>query len=344
MRHRLNSTLSALLIGLCASVTPTLTRACATCGCTLSADAAMGYSAMPGWRISLEQDYIDQDQLRTGTTTASPAQVVDAPSDPALKGGEIEKQTLNRYLTLGINYAPSPNWNFSVFVPYVSRDHTTYGFQPAPYTISETAPGQISGAHVSGLGDLRLIGSYQGFLDTHNLGVQLGVKLPTGQSGTQVDFDSGPNAGTPLDASLQAGTGSTDIILGAYFYRAIGESFEAFINGQFQAALAERQNEPGANFRPGNSGTISLGVRYELTPRFVPQLQFNLSHKAPDSGALADLPDTAGTVVYLSPGVTVPVLQHVHLFGFVQVPMYSKLEGYQVFPRWTASLGVSYGF
>jgi hypothetical protein len=33
-----------------------------------------------------------------------------------------------------------------------------------------------------------------------------------------------------------------------------------------------------------------------------------------------------------------------HLYGFVQLPLYSKLDGYQVFPHWTASVGVSYAF
>jgi hypothetical protein len=333
-----------LMAGACLCVKTTVTMACATCGCTLSADAAMGYTVIPGWRLSLEEDYIDQDELRTGTSAATPAQVVDQPSDPSLAGGEIEKQTINRYLTFGINYSPTSNWNFGLFAPYVIRDHTTYGVQFAPYTASETAPNEISGAHVSAWGDVRLIGSYQGFLEDHNLGVQLGVKLPTGQFGARVDFNSGPNSGAPLDASLQAGTGSTDIILGAYFYQAISRNFSAFINGQFQAAVAQRQNEPGSDFRPGNTATMSLGLRYEASPRWVPQLQLNLNHKAPDDGALADLPDTAGTVIYLSPGVTVPVSHHLNVFGFVQVPVYSKLDGYQVFPHWTASVGASYAF
>jgi len=59
---------------------------------------------------------------------------------------------------------------------------------------------------------------------------------------------------------------------------------------------------------------------------------------------IRDSPDTAGTVVYLSPGLTVPAVQHMHLYGFVQLPVYSKLDGYQVFPHWTASVGVSYAF
>jgi hypothetical protein len=344
MHHLLKKLLLLLFAGalLCADPTPSL--ACATCGCTLSADAAMGYSASAGWRINLQDDYINQDQLRGGTGTATPSQVVDAPSDPALRGGEIEKQTINRYLTLGINYSPNPSWNLNLLVPYIGRDHTTYGVQLAPYSTSESAPDQISGAHVSALGDIRLIGSYQGLLPTHNLGLQFGVKLPTGQYGTRVDFSSGPVEGTPLDASLQAGTGSTDLIFGAYYYQAVSQNFDAFINGQFQAAVSQRQNEPGSDFRPGNSATMSLGVRYEATPRWVPQLQLNLYHKSPDQGALADTTDTAGTVIYLSPGLTVPAMKHMHIYGFVQLPIYSKLDGYQVFPHWTATVGASYAF
>jgi hypothetical protein len=332
------------LAGVLTATDPILSFACATCGCTLSADAAMGYSAAAGWRINLEDDYINQDQLRGGTGTATPAQVVNSPSDPQLGGGEIEKQTINRYLTLGIAYSPNASWNLNLLMPYVNRDHTTYGVQLAPYSAPESSPDEISGAHVSGLGDIRLIASYQGLLATHNLGLQIGVKIPTGQFGTRVDFSSGPNAGLPLDASLQAGTGSTDAIIGAYYYQAISQDFDAFINGQFQAAVSERQDEPGNDFRPGNSATMSLGIRYEATPRWVPQLQLNLYRKSADQGALADRPDTAGTVVYLSPGLTVPAIEHMHLYGFVQLPLYSKLDGYQVFPHWTASVGASYAF
>ena len=323
---------------------PQTTQACASCGCTLSADAAMGYSALPGLRFNFQYDFIDQDQLRTGTGTATPAQVVNSPSNPALGGGEIEKQTINRYLTLGVNYTPDPSWNFTMLVPYVMRTHTTYGQQLAPYSSSQTTPDQISGARFSELGDIKLMGSYQGLLPTHNLGLQLGLKLPTGRYGTAVDFDSGPSAGTPLDASLQPGTGSTDLIVGAYYYQAVSQDFDAFINGQFQSAVAHKQDQPGNDFRPGNSSTMSVGVRYEAHSQWVPQLQVNVSRKSADQGALADTTNTAGTVAYLSPGITVRVMERLHLFAFAQVPVYSRLDGYQLAPRWTASIGGSYGF
>jgi hypothetical protein len=308
---------------------PYRVQACATCGCTLNSDAAMGYSAISGWRLSVEYDYIHQNELRSGTRSGS------AVPD----GKELERETLNRYLTTGLSYAPNSDWSVNLLVPYVVRTHSTYGAfdstQPLP---------ELSSSRSSSLGDIKLIGSFQGILPTHNLGVQLGVKLPTGHFGTAVNFYGGPNAGQPLDASLQPGTGSTDVIMGAYYYQAISQNFDLFANGQFQSAVKHHVDQPGNDFRPGNSATLSVGLRYEGNPQWVPQVQVNLLHKSRDQGALADVQSTAGNVAYLSPGLTVMVFAKLHVFGFVQVPVYSNLYGYQLFPRYTVSAGTSYAF
>lgn len=60
--------------------------------------------------------------------------------------------------------------------------------------------------------------------------------------------------------------------------------------------------------------------------------------------ALADTVSTAGTVVYLSPGVTVSVLPNMQVYAFLQKALYSNLVGYQLFPRWSGTVGVSYAF
>ena len=317
------------MVGLLAVLAPVPALACATCGCVLSADAAMGYTASAGWRLSLQYDYLNQDQLRSGTRAVT--RVPD--------GNELEQDTLNRYLTVGLSYSPDSKWNFDLRVPYVVRTHTTFGEFDSAAPLPDP-----SGSRSSSLGDIKLVGSYQGFLPTHNLGLQLGVKLPTGRHGAAVSFASGPDAGAPLDASLQPGTGSTDVILGAYYYRAISQNFDVIVNGQFQSAVMHRQDQPGNDFRPGNATTVSVGLRYEANPQWVPQLQLNLLHKTADQGALADELNTAGTVAYLSPGLTAKVLNNLHVFGFVQVPVYSNLHGYQLFPRWTVSVGASYAF
>ena len=323
----MNSSISLKLAAVGLSIAPMTSWACASCGCTLNADAAMGYSTEPGWRLSLEYDYIHQDQLRSGTHAIS--RVPD--------GFELEHDTLNRYVTAGVDYSPNADWNIDLRIPYVIRTHSTYG----SYDSTQPLP-PLSDSRSSSLGDVKLIGSYQGFLAMHNLGLQLGVKLPTGQYGTDIRFRNGPLAGSPLDASLQPGTGSTDIIVGAYYYQPISLNFDVFANVQFQSAVTSKQAQPGSDYRPGNSTTVSFGARYEENPKWVPQLQMNLLHKSVDQGALADIYSTAGYVAYVSPGLTAKVIDKLHVFAFAQLPVYSDLVGYQLFPRYTFSVGASY--
>jgi hypothetical protein len=288
----------------------------------------MGYSASAGLRLSLQYDYIHQDQLRSGTRSIS--SVPD--------GYELERETLNRYITAGVSYSPNSSWNINLFVPYVVRTHSTFG----EFDSTAQEPPELSSSRSSSLGDIRIIAGYQGLLPTHNLGVQLGVKLPTGHYGTAVEFYGGPNTGSPLDASLQPGTGSTDIIVGAYYFQAVSQNFDVFANAQFQSALRHHMDQPGNDFRPGNSTTVSFGLRYVPNPWVTPQFQVNLLRKSRDQGALADVQSTAGNVAYLSPGLSVKVVPRMHVYGFVQVPVYSNLYGYQLFPRYTVSVGATY--
>jgi hypothetical protein len=320
-RYNVTVTLGAAGLLLCSSHA---VFACATCGCTLSTDAATGFSTHAGWRLNLQYDYIDQDQLRHGTGTA--AVVPD--------GNEFEHQTKNQYLTASLSYAPNPRWNVSLQIPYVIRDHSTYG------TYDSTVPlPPLTSSHSSSLGDIRVIGSYQGFLPTHNLGVQVGVKLPSGQYGDAVQFSAGPDAGSPLDTSLQPGTGSTDLILGAYYYQALSQDFDGVVHVNYQFPIRTR-----FDYRPGNQFTVSAGLRYMALTNWVPQLQLNVAHRNRDSGVNADADNSAGTFVYLSPGVSLVASKHTQVYGLVQVPIYHDLEGWQLAPRWTATVGLSHEF
>ncbi len=49
-------------------------------------------------------------------------------------------------------------------------------------------------------------------------------------------------------------------------------------------------------------------------------------------------------MVYLSPGVAVSVLPNMQVYAFLQKALYSNLVGYQLFPRWSGTVGVSYAF
>ena len=105
------------------------------------------------------------------------------------------------------------------------------------------------------------------------------------------------------------------------------------------------RGESWAEIRDNTRGILHVGERARIG-RLVQQvqLQLNLLHKSPDTGALADVQNTAGIVAYLSPGLTAQVSARLHLFVFAQVPVYSNLYGTQLFPRWTVSAGATYGF
>ncbi|MBI1422345.1 MAG: transporter [Gammaproteobacteria bacterium] len=298
--------------------------ACATCGCSLSTDAATGFSTEAGWRLNLQYDYIDQDQLRHGSGAAS---VVP-------DGNEFEHQTRNQYITASLSYAPNPRWKVNLQIPYVIRDHSTYG----EYDSSLPLP-ELTTSHSASLGDVRVIGSYQGFLPTHNLGVELGIKFPSGKYGDAVQFSGGPDAGAPLDTSLQPGTGSTDVILGAYYYQALSQDYDGVLHLRYQWPVRTR-----FDYRPGNQFNISAGLRYMNMSDWVPQLQLNIAHRDRDTGVNADSENSAGTFVYLSPGIAYAASKQTQVYGLVQLPIYHELDGWQLAPRWTATVGISHGF
>ena len=112
--------------------------------------------------------------------------------------------------------------------------------------------------------------TWQGLLPEKSLGFQLGLKLPTGDfagpnaQGTGVTgrhptpFGSGPLSRNPspdnlADTSRQPGTGSTDLIVGAFHHRPVNDEVEAFGSFQYLAAIANRLHQAGQEFRPGNS-------------------------------------------------------------------------------------------
>ncbi len=132
-----------------------------------------------------------------------------------------------------------------------------------------------------------------------------------------------------VDTSLQDGTGTTDLIVGAY-YQAVSTNVDAFVAGPTSAI--RRPPAHGGRGLPRRQHDLPQlrRARYEVNPEIVPQLQVNISHKSADQGALADNPDSAGTVVYLSPGVTGTLGDHVQAFRVLQLPVASHLVEYQL--------------
>jgi hypothetical protein len=332
LAHALLNTLPAAL-ALAVAAAPGLAHACAACESTLSRDwETQGISGNQGFIADLSYNYLNQNRQHYGTGAASPALI-----DRQLNAGqEVEDYTRTQTLTASLMYNDD-TWGASVHIPYLKRTHGTFG---------NTAPlgSSYSSSSDSGIGDVRVTGKYTGWSEDRSSGAIFGVKLPTGNN--HANFSTGTAAGTPLDASLQIGTGSTDIILGGYTTGAFGHHIW-FVQGTLQRAVAIQNN-----YRPGDTITLNTGIRYGgFGARVSPMLQLNIVNRQLDSGANATPPDavtggasTGGTLVYLAPGASIQAGGGATLYGFVQLPVYQRVNSLQLVPKYMATLGARMAF
>ena len=317
MHQRFTLTLISLLVAAAPAA-----QACGACGCTLNSDwASQGYAIQPGFRFDLRYDYFNQDQLRSGT------QSVNRGSFPFPNDQEIQEKTINRNLTATLDYTPSPDWGVTLVMPVFNRYHATIA-------AGDTDP---SFSQAKGLGDIRLLARFQGFTDDHSFGVQFGVKLPTG--GTKQNFNAGTEAGNPLDAGLQLGTGTTDLLLGFYAFGELGANWGCFGQALVQKATGEKNG-----FKPGDGLNANFGLRYTGYASVTPHLQLNVRAEGRESGVNADIDNSGATLAYLSPGLTFNVSRAFQVYVFGQVPVAQRVNGLQLEPRWSASVGMHWTF
>jgi hypothetical protein len=312
--------------------------ACAACGCTLSTDwRSQGISSTPGFFVDLSYSTLNQNQQRYSSGKASNALI----NNLNAAGQEIEAYTKTQTITASLNYM-GDNFGASIHLPFVNRTHGTYGSGPAAIGSSYTTSSDNS------IGDVRILGRYTGLSDDKSSGLIAGVKLPTGNTGA--NFNAGTLANTPLDAGLQIGTGSTDLILGGYTTGAVSE-YGWFVQGTVQHAVATKLALGGATYRPGDAYTLDVGIRHaEFGAKITPMLQLNVIKREADSGTgvpadmLTGVPVSGGTLVYLAPGASVRVGEGMSIYGFVQLPIYQYVNSLQVAPQYTLTLGMRQSF
>ncbi|HXZ48844.1 MAG TPA: hypothetical protein VEG27_07465 [Usitatibacter sp.] len=304
-----------------AAAVPAAALACSSCGCTLSTDWISQGAAHEGLHVDFRYDYFVQDELRSGTGSVDRGSI-SFPTDQ-----EIQQETVNRNYNLNLDYAVNADWGVNVQVPYFDRYHTT---------IAE-GDVDVSTSHTKSIGDVRVLGRYRGLSDDRSVGLQLGLKLAMGS--IHNTFISGPQEGEPLDRGLQPGTGTTDLLLGIYRFGALSRDWDYFGEALLQQPLNSRED-----FRPGTGVNVSLGARYMSFERVTPQIQLNLRTEGRESGANADVDNSGATLVYLSPGINYRVGKGALAYLYAQVPIYQRVNGFQLEPRYSVSAGVGIAF
>ena len=277
--------------------------ACA-CGCSVfdvGAGTMMPVNSESGLSLWFRYSAMNQNENWEGGSKA-PA------SDNA------DQQIKTSFYTFGGDVMINRSWSVMMELPITSRQFTSTD----DGTVAGPA-GSLYTANLTDLGDMTVTGIYTGLSEDRSTGLSLGVKLPTGN----YTGPSGPLGGPEFDRDTLPGTGSTDVVVGAYHVGGLNsdDSLAWFVQAKYQfAALTRNDYRPGNDFNAALGLTWSFGARGSET-RITPVLQLIGSARQRDSGANSD-PDNSGyRRLLIAPGVEAR-LGKVRLYADVEFPVF----------------------
>jgi hypothetical protein len=268
------------------------------CGCGIF---EVGSSSMlphgQGGMLWIEWDFQDQNQNWAGTSRA-----------PAANNDDKDLRT--SFFRLGLQYMINSSWGFQVELPFAARYFNHF----------DQASAAIVGTDWTALGDVRIRGLYTGFFEDFSLGVDFGVKLPTG------DYTH-----DGADRDTEIGTGSTDILLGGYYRFSLtkDQNWKLFFQLEGDFPVLERDQ-----YRPGleidASASLSFNGFTLGNVNIVPVGQVLIAGRMSDSGANSAQPVASGYMrFFLSPGIEVACHPFMLYFD-VEFPVYQNMTGNQL--------------
>jgi hypothetical protein len=297
-------------------------RAEASCGsATCPIDPQSLNLPSPGqWTFDLSEQYIDQDRLRHGQRDVS------RPEPP--EEGELELRTVNRITTFFANYAPTSDLLVSAALPYVSRYHEHFDSR------------EFQRYHLDGIGDASVSARYRLL---PSLWGGLAVKLPTGNR-------SSSNAeGQEAEPTIAPGSGSTDVSASIVFQTTA--NVPSLTHGPlgnnaalplFLGVTGRRNGRGTKDYRAGSEIQVNAGANYPVSGTFQALFQLNYRAKTKDDVGKTDAvrDDTGGTFLYASPGARVVFSPLAAIYGYVQLPLYQRINGVNIVSRYNFLGGV----
>ena len=312
------ATLLALVV-LFVGLTPSLSMACA-CGCgVFEVGTAALYPQGSGGSVWFEYDYQNQYLNWHATHIAS-------------AGANSDKVLRTHFLTLGAQYMFNRNWGVMLELPYTYR-----------FFKSATASG-IQGFNFNSLGDSRIQGMYTGLSEDMSTGLLGGLKVPSG-------WWTYPHA----DRDTQIGSGSTDLLFGAYHLGTLpprlgalplifrDRPFNWFGQAYYDLPLFTQNH-----YKPGREFDGALGSYYDFgkvsfLKELAPMLTVLYSDRVRDSLSRANPQNSGYTRIMIAPGAEIKV-GPVRLYGDVELPLFQNFNGNQVTSPVLFKTIVSYDF
>ena len=279
--------------------------ACA-CGCGVF-DIGNVFRSAPGGSMFAEYDFMNQTQNWHGLSRAPAADNDD-------------KNIRTSFFTFGGQYLLGSGFGVMAELPVWSRHFETTD-NGTPKIVDGTA-----------LGDIRVTAVYSGLSDDLGTGFTLGVKLPTGDNGGGFDHDTA------------IGTGSTDLLIGAYRQGTLDTlgSWSYVLQARYQTAFTTRDG-----YRPGDELDAVAAVSYDAGLTGIvdwrPFLQLIGGLRRHDSGIAADPENSGYSRVLLAPGIETAFASYV-LHAEVNIPVYQNVIGNQLVAPVLFKTSIAYDF
>jgi hypothetical protein len=267
------------------------------------------FPAHPGGMAFLEYDYQNQNRNWSGTS-------------PSNADNNSDKNILTNFFTLGYQVLFNRQWGLMAELPYSDRTFKTTDDN-----------GDVVGFEHSAVGDIRLKGLYTGLSPDMSAGLIFGVKLPSGDY-TYPNFDS----------DTELGSGSTDLLLGAYQLGRIPvlTSWGWFLNGQLDETVLHV-----SGYRPGSQIDTAAGAYYDRWKigdvKISPLAQVIESYRWRDGGTFGHSQDSGYERILVAPGVEFGIY-HLKIYTDVGFPVLQNVNGQQLVASELFKLNISYHF
>jgi hypothetical protein len=288
-------------------LSPIPAAACA-CGCGVF---EVGTTSMvpneQGWMLAIEYDFMSQNKNWSGTARAP----VEDNEDRLIR---------TSFITASGQYMVNRAWGIAADVPYWSRLFSTTGDE-----------GDIASFTHGALGDVRLRGLYTGFSDDMSSGAFAGFKFPTG------DYRY-----ANFDRDTEIGTGSTDVLIGAYHVGPLtaDRAWSWFVEGQWQQPFAY-----AGEYRPGGEADVTTAVFHSSwavgIARVAPLLEAIGTVRQRDHGVDSNPGDSGYSRIFLAPGLDVSLIG-IRAIGTVSIPLFQRVNGNQLVAPVLLKLEIGY--
>jgi hypothetical protein len=298
------------------ALTTTQALACA-CGCSVF--------DVGGLDLPQEQDHGGRVFFEFWGTDQTKNYVGSSPAPASLN---LDKRLNTQWYNVGFSYNFDRDWGVMMRIPTANRTLTT----------DTGAFAGVTSFNSKDIGDIEIMGMYTGFFKDMSTGIIFGIKLP-----------SGTFTAPGLDRDNQIGTGSTDLLLGA-FHRGLltgDNAWQYFTQVQLRRPFLYQSAADPQGFFDGNPGVVqtyypgyqvdgAVGIVYNNLyhvlglDKITPLGQVIVSDRTHDTGTGADPYNSGFDRVMLSPGVEFTKVvdeaknRVVKLYADVEIPVYYR--------------------